>query len=279
MPIATIAGHRINHTVVGDFGPWLVLTTGGRRGHQEFAGLAVKIARHGYRVLLHDRRNTGASDLALEGGNTEEALWADDLLALLTHVGAVPAFIGGSSSGARLSILFALRYPQACRALLLFRVTGGAVAAERLPENYYGQFIRAAQQGGMAAVAATEHYRGCLAANPDNRVRLLGMDPADYIALMTGWKQSFDAGIHHDVLGVTDTELGSITVPTLVVPGNDGVHSSRSGQAAHRLIPGSELHRLPLEDQPVPLVPFEEWAPQEEEIAQVFASFMRRVGG
>jgi hypothetical protein len=37
------------------------LITGGRRGFQEFVPLAQKIAASGIRVLLHDRRNTGAS--------------------------------------------------------------------------------------------------------------------------------------------------------------------------------------------------------------------------
>ena len=277
MPFAHIRGIDINYTVVGETGPWVALTTGGRRGHPEFAGLAVKLARHGFRVLLHDRRNTGASEIVIAGEESEEAICADDLLALLTHLDAVPAFIGGSSSGSRMSLLFGLRHPVAAKALLLFRVTGGPVAAKRLPENYYGQFIRAAQQGGMAAVRATDHYKSCIAANPANEARLMSMDPADYIAVMSRWLNQFEAGIHQEVLGFSNAELEGIRLPAIVIPGNDGVHSSASGRAAHRLIPGSELHELPLEDQPVPLVPFEEWEPQEEEIAAVFAGFMRRV--
>ena len=70
----------------------------------------------------------------------------------MSQQGALPAFFGGGSSGARTSILFYLRHPQAVRGLLLLRVTGGEFAAGRLPENYYGQFIRAAEQGGMAAI-------------------------------------------------------------------------------------------------------------------------------
>ena len=59
--------------------------------------------------------------------------------------------------------------------------------------------------------------------------------------------------------------------------GNDKTHNSASGRAAQRLIPGAALHDLGLPDQDLPLVPFEEWAPHEPEIAQVFAGFMRRV--
>jgi pimeloyl-ACP methyl ester carboxylesterase len=277
MPITRIRDVSIFYRIIGDSGPVLALTTGGRRSHEEFVPLAEKIAAYGYRILLHDRRNTGASDILIGGVESEEEIWADDLHALLAQQGVLPAFVGGSSSGARLSILTCLRHPEAVRGLALLRVTGGEFAAERLPENYYGQFIRAAEQGGMAAVCATEQYRERLAANPANRARLLAMDPAAYIAVMSRWRAHFVSGAKHPVMGVSEAELRSLRVPTIVIPGNDKTHASSNGRKAHRLIAGSDLHELPITDQDVPLIPFEEWAPYEEEIAKVFADFMRRV--
>lgn len=278
MPTAQVRGVNLHYQVLGERGPWVALTTGGRRGHQEFVPLASKIAKTGYRVLLHDRRNTGASDIRIEGEEVEEAIWADDLAELLSRLGALPSFVGGSSSGARTSILLCLRHPQAVRGLLLFRVTGGPFAAQRLPENYYGQFIRAAREGGMAAVCATQQYQERIAANPANRERLMGLDPDRYIGVMTRWRDLFLRGAHLPVMGVSEEELRSIRVPTLVIPGNDKTHSSASGRVAARLIPGAVLHELPMQDQDVPLVPFEEWAPYEDEIARVFTAFMRRSG-
>lgn len=61
MQIANIRGVEIFYQLIGDDGPWFALSTGGRRSHSEFIALAKKIAAGGYRVLLHDRRNTGAS--------------------------------------------------------------------------------------------------------------------------------------------------------------------------------------------------------------------------
>jgi len=40
------------------------------------------------------------------------------------------------------------------------------------------------------------------------------------------------------------------------------------------MIPGSKLYKLPIEDQDLPLVPFEEWGPHEPEITEVFTRFM-----
>ena len=274
MPISKICGVNINWQVIGNRGPWVVMTSGGRRSYEEFIPLANKIAAYGYQVLLHDRRNTGASEVLLEGDEGEEIPWTRDMFELTQQQNIQPAFFCGSSSGARTSILFYLRYPQAVRGLLLMRVTGGAFAAGRLPENYYGQFIRAAQQGGMAAVCATEQWKERIAANPATRDYLIAMAPEKFIAVLTRWNEIFAAGGKYPVMGVTEDELKSIKVPTVIIPGNDKTHSSASALFAHNTIPGSTLHRLPIEDQDVPLIPFPDWASYEAEIAHTFADFM-----
>lgn len=276
MPVAKVRGLNIRYEVVGADGPFVTLITGGRRGYDEFVPLAKRVATEGFRVLLHDRRNTGASDICIDGDEVEEAVWADDLHELLSQLGALPAFIGGSSSGARTALMFALRHPEAMRGLLLLRVTGGAFAAERLPENYYNKFIRAAEAGGMAAVCETPEYADRIAANPANREILMAMDPDQFIAVLTRWRDLFVAGAALPVFGVSEAELNSIAKPAIVIPGNDKTHASDSGLTVHRMIPDSELHQLPIEDQNVPLIPFEEWAPYEPEIAQVLVDFMRR---
>ena len=278
MPVEKIRGVNINYQVIGERGPWVALITGGRRAYNEFIPFATKIAGGGYRVLLHDRRNTGASEILLDRDEVEEITWADDLQVLLEKLGAVPAFVGGSSSGARTSILFTLRHPDSVRALLLLRVTGGKFAAARLPENYYGQFITACEQGGMAAVCATEEYQQRIAANPNNRAVLMAMDPKDYLAKMRRWRELFEAGAHHPVMGVTPQQMASIKTPTIIIPGNDQTHASANGRIAHEMISGSELHQLPIADQEVPLIPFPDWAPYEDEIVRVFLDFMRRKG-
>ena len=95
-----IRGVNLRYESVGDDGPLVALITGGRRGYDEFLPMARKLAAEGFRVLLHDRRNTGASDILMSADEVEEAVWADDLHVLLMTLDEVPAFIGGSSSGA-----------------------------------------------------------------------------------------------------------------------------------------------------------------------------------
>src|SRR5918994_7297377 len=158
MPLANVYGVNINYKVLGTQGPWVALSPGGRRDMSAIEPLAKRVADAGYRVLILDRRNCGASDVVIAGEDSEYEIWADDFHELLSQLGALPAFIGGSSSGCRTSLLFALRHPEAVRGLFLWRVTGGRFACERLAEEDYGQFILAAQQRGMAAVCEMEHW-------------------------------------------------------------------------------------------------------------------------
>jgi pimeloyl-ACP methyl ester carboxylesterase len=278
MPIENIRGVNINYEVIGERGPWVALITGGRRAYNEFIPLAKKIAAAGYRVLLHDRRNTGASEILLDRDEVEEITWADDLDLLLKKLGASPAFVSGSSAGARTSMLFTLRHPDSVRGLMLLRVTGGKFAAERLPEIYYKQFIRAAEQGGMAAVCATPEYQERIKANAKNEKALMAINSKDYIAKLTRWCELFEAGANYPVMGITPEQMASLKVPAVIIPGNDLTHASAAGVTAHQQFKGSELHRLPIQDQDVPLIPYPDWAPYEEEIVRVFLDFMRRHG-
>jgi len=276
MPFAKVRGANINYEIYGKDGPWVALSPGGRRSLDGVEGLAKRVAAGGFRVLIHDRRNCGLSDLVLEGKESEYDIWADDLHELLKQHNALPAYVGGSSSGCRTALLFALRHPQAVRGLLLWRVTGGAFAANRLAENYYGKYITAAKEGGMKAVSELEHFGERCEENPNAKKQLLAVDPQKFIATMTHWRTYFLDGAELPVIGATEADLKSIKVPTLIVPGNDRTHGHAVGQAARRLIPGAEYYDLMKDEQDIDLTPVEEWIAKDDELAGVFVDFLKR---
>jgi pimeloyl-ACP methyl ester carboxylesterase len=276
MPQATIRGVEINYEVLGERGAWVAFQPGGRRGLEGVKPLGQKLAEAGHRVLVYDRRNCGASSISFDGGNSENEVWAEDLHALLLQLDAAPAFIGGSSSGCRLALLAALRHPGDVRGLLLWRVTGGAFAAQRLVQNYYTQFIEAAERGGMEAVCRTEHFSELIASNPANRARLMAMDVERFIAVMKAWRQAFNEGADHPVIGISPAELRSMTMPACIIPGNDRTHPREPGQVAHRLMPNAEYHEVVTEDRPDLDVALEDWNAKEGLLAAIFIDFLRR---
>jgi len=277
MPVATVRGAAIHYQVIGEKGPWVSLSPGGRRAIEGVRSLGERIAQAGYRVLLHDRRNCGASDVIIDGDESEYDIWADDLHVLLTQLGAVPAYVGGASSGCRMSILFALRHPQALRALLLWRVTGGRIAAEHLAQQYYTDFIGLAQRGGMAAVCDSEFFRERIAARAENRARLMAMDPQRFIAVMSHWREYFIAGADQPVIGASEEQLRTIRIPACIVPGNDRIHARRAGENVGRLMPGAEVHDIMPPGPDVEEIPFDEWDRREGELATVFVDFLGRI--
>ena len=277
MPIATVRGVEINYQVLGERGPWVALQPGGRRGLEGVKPLGQKIAEAGNRVLVNDRRNCGASGISFDGGSSENEVWAADLHELLLQLDALPAFIGGSSSGCRLALLVALRHPADVRGLLLWRVTGGAFATGRLVHNYYTQFIEAAERGGMEAVCRTEHFAELIASNPANRDRLMSMGVERFIGVMNTWRRAFNEGANHPIIGISPAELRSLTMPACIIPGNDRTHPREPGQIAHRLMPDAEYHEVLTEDRPDLDVALEDWNAKEGLLAAIFIDFLRCV--
>jgi pimeloyl-ACP methyl ester carboxylesterase len=276
MPQTEVRGVHINYKILGERGPWVALSPGGRRDISGIEPMARPLADLGHRVVVFDRRNCGASDVVVDGDDSEYEIWADDLHELLSQLGALPAVVGGSSSGCRTSLLFALRHPKDVRGLLLWRVTGGRFACERLAEEYYGQYITAAKSGGMAAVCAMEHWKERIASRPENRSALMQMDPARFVAVMSHWREYFVRGADLPVIGATEAELRSIKAPACVVPGNDNTHGRKTGENLGGLLADAEVHVLFPKHYDMDLSPREEWDEKAGEMAALFGDFIKR---
>ena len=119
---------------------------------------------------------------------------------------------------------------------MLWRVTGGAHAAECLAFNYYEQYIDAVDRGGIDAVLATEHFAAMAEANPASGETLRRMGAAAFREAMERWLAGFRAGCVHPVAGIASSDLRGIAVPAVVVPGNDKIHPPAVAQAAHRML-------------------------------------------
>ena len=279
MATALINGCNIWYEMAGS-GQAIVFTPGGRSPGSMMSTIADEMSSD-YLTVIHDRRNCGAADVIIAGEGSDQEIWADDMAEMIRQLNIGPAYLSGWSSGCRLSILTAIRYPELVKGLLLGWVTGGATAAERLAYQYYGQFIEAAEAGGMEAVSATEFFAERIAQNPGNREKLLNMDPGEFISVMSRWSTFFTEGAHLPVIGATEEELGAIKVPTVIVAGNDEVHTLTAAQNLHRLLPQSEFHDPPIST--------DEWdrlwvGPPEdlarvraERAAPIFREFLARV--
>ena len=244
MPKVKIDGLEIAYEVMGSGTP-IVWLQGARSPRRLMRPIAEPLSRQ-YRCLIYDRRNCGESDILIAGDKSEQEIWADELASLLRELDLAPAYLGGWSAGCRVALLAAIRHPEVVRGLLLGWVTGGQEAAQRLAHEYYGQFIEAAEDGGMEAVTKTPFFSDRIKANASNEQRLLSMSSGQFIDTMRGWERYFSEAGDLPVIGATEAELAAIQAPTCIVAGDDAVHPTKAAEALHRILPDCEYHAPPI---------------------------------
>jgi hypothetical protein len=93
---------------------------------------------------------------------------------------------------------------------------------------------------------------------------------------MERWRDAFNAGTEHPVIGLSPAELRSLTVPACIAPGKDPVHPPPAGHAAHRLIPHAEYHEVVTEERATLDEAFADWDAKEGLLAATFIDFLRR---
>jgi len=239
MPYANVNGTNLYYEEYGT-GPAVMLTPGGRNDTNGLRPIAALLSPH-CRVILHDRRNCGKSDIVIGGELSEQHAWGEEMAGLLKQIGAAPAYLIGGSAGSRTSITVAVRHPEVVKGIYVWEVSGGPISGTSMSPGYYGQYIDAAEQGGMAAVAETDFFAQRIKDNPSNRDRLMSMDVKDFLSVMRRWQAEFARA--NPVGDLTEEELRSVTCPTVLLEGNtpDDVHHVSAAENAHRLMPNTEL--------------------------------------
>ncbi|WP_166392392.1 alpha/beta fold hydrolase [Nocardioides ochotonae] len=110
---------RLEYTEYGAGPAWVVLLPAPlvpRRMHQR---LARTLAEQGLHVLTLDPLGHGRSDRPADPQVHATSAWARQVLALLDHVGADQAVVGGTSVGANVALEVAVLAPQRVRGLVL----------------------------------------------------------------------------------------------------------------------------------------------------------------
>lgn len=144
-------GHRIEYTEYGAGERWVVLVHGQlmpRRMHQP---LARKLAATGAHVVTVDLLGHGRSDRPADPLLYSMTAFGEQVIALLDHLGADRAVLGGTSLGANVSLEAAVLAPERVQGLLIeMPVLDNAVEAGILafaPLLFVGRFLPFAVTG------------------------------------------------------------------------------------------------------------------------------------
>ncbi len=239
-----VNGGRVVYEILGDSGDLIVLTPGGRFG-KDIPGLrplALALVDGGYRVLLWDRPNCGASDVQFYG-QSESHMRAETLHGLLAALGVQQCIIAGGSGGARDSILASILFPELVSKLVVWNIVGGIYGTFVLGSYYLVPSILAVRGTGIEALLKVPEWRERIEANPTNRQRFGDLDRDEFLKVMLRWLNAFVSKPGQTIPGVEDEMFDRIKVPTLIIRGgeNDWDHPKRTSLEVSCLIKGSEL--------------------------------------
>ncbi len=247
MPSATTDdGIRLHYEESGEGTP-LIFVHEFAGDHRSYEAQLRHFGRR-YRAVAFNARGYPPSDVPEPVSAYAQARAADDILAILDHLGAPKAHVSGISMGAFATLHFGLRHPDRALSLCLGGCGYGAEperqALFRAEADATAEMLR---RDGMAAFA--ERY----AVGP-TRVQFETKDPrghaefkrmlAEHSALGSANTQAGVQKGRPSLYDLTD-ELGRMTVPTLIVAGDEDWPCLAPSLMLKRVIPSAALAMLP----------------------------------
>lgn len=229
----------------------LIITPGGMGEIDGFGGFArnVAAAAPDLKVIIWDRRNMGRSGInfGTEPLSIEEA---EDLHVLLNRLEIGPAAFYGMSSGSRSNLVLAERYPEHFAALIIAPLTGGPLAADQLPQEYFLKYLSDYELTSMEDVVETPLWAAYVERNGDEGLaEVLSQDLADFLAAMERAGTYLRSFGQKTTLGMTDEQLAALTVPATLILHHgqevDYLHPIAHSRAATTLFQNSRLAFTP----------------------------------
>lgn len=198
----------------------------------------VEAFKSSYRVIAPDLRGLGETEAT--AGPVPMGRFAEDLNALLHHLGTGPAIIVGHSMGGYVALAFARAYPKALRALVLVGTKAGAdspgaAAARRaLAEKVRAEGTSVVVEAMAPKMLSASHTDAAMAASV--QAFMATATPEGVVSALLGMAERPDAGAW----------LGKIRVRTLVMVGaEDTIIPPSESEILMMGIPSAQLKVIP----------------------------------
>jgi pimeloyl-ACP methyl ester carboxylesterase len=217
---ALVNGIKLYYEVYGAGEPLVLLHGGGSTIQTSFGNLIPLLAKR-YRIIAVELQNHGRSDYRMEPQTFSQD--ADDVAALLQHLGINKTSIFGFSNGGHTCIEIALRHAGIIHKLII-------AAAPYKRSGFIPGFFEA-MDGATIDNMPKPYQDAFLALTPDkNRLQIMFERDRDRMIAFKDW---------------TDAQIRSITAPTLLINGDKDVMTVENTVEMYRLIPNCQLAILP----------------------------------
>ncbi len=220
-----------SHEVAGDFRSW---------------NPQVKFFSRRYQTITYNARGYPPSDVPVEPKAYSQEHAVEDLYQLLQHLGIQQAYVGGLSMGGNVALNFCIAHPEMAKALVT-AATGSGTTDREAFVNRREDFARRLETEGIKA--ATERYT-C----EPNRIQLLRKDPKSGQEFLEGLASHSAIGLALTLRGVLlkrpsifalESKLQQLTVPTLIMVGDEDTSCIEPALFMRRNIPNSGLAIFP----------------------------------
>ncbi|WP_280191325.1 alpha/beta fold hydrolase [Delftia sp. PS-11] len=214
MPFASVNGQNLYYEDTGGRGPALVFSHGLLMDHTMFAP-QVQALQGRFRCICWDERGHGQTADPQHCAPFDYYDSADDLAALLAHLGVKRAVLVGMSQGGYLSLRCALIHPQVVQALVLIDTQAMLEDPEQMP--HHEALLRAWMEHGLSddMAVTVEHA-------------VLGQGWSGAAAWRAKWKKATPINLGHSFLALAQRDdisprLPEIRVPALVIHGSQDI--------------------------------------------------------
>jgi pimeloyl-ACP methyl ester carboxylesterase len=219
----------------------------------EFAGdyrsweLQVRHFSRRYRCIVYNARGYPPSDVPEQVQAYSQDIAVQDLLGVLDHLKLEQAHVVGFSMGGFAALIFELRHPRRCRSLVIAGCGYGSDTDRSKWERDVDLVADRFEHDGMAK-AADFYARG------PTRVQFIDKDPRGWQEFYEQLKASSSIGHAMTMRGVQkrrpsvpqlEAELRKLTVPTLVITGDEDEPCLEPGLFMKRAIPSAALVVMP----------------------------------
>jgi pimeloyl-ACP methyl ester carboxylesterase len=266
VPTAVVDGITTRYEITGDGPPLLMFSPGGFDStldswrtvgiYRRLNLLEHLVRRH--TCISFDRRESGHS-----GGRVERLAWEHYVaqgLGLLDHLGIERAHLIGGCVGCSTVVAFGVAHPQRVASMVLFSPAGG-VRYRMKQQSRFAEHTAYAEKHGLAAVVALARSTDVgFATDPrvGPWVSVIRTDPAFAETYGTTDPQHYQQILgdmsrlmfdRDTVPGAEPEDLLALTIPALVVPGQDESHATSAARYLEECLPQSQYWDVPVADQ------------------------------
>jgi len=201
-----------------------------------------------HRAIAYNARGYPPSDVPPDPSSYSQARAADDIAAVLDHLGLEKAHVVGLSMGGFATLHFGFRHPHRALSLCVGGCGYGAEPAQR--ERFRAEadaIVAAIRTDGMAAFAGRYAYG-------PTRVQFENKDPRGFAEFRAAFAEHDPVGAANTQLGVQRErpslyeltgEMARLTVPTLIVTGDEDWPCLAPALLMKQTIPTAALAVMP----------------------------------